>query len=371
MSDTEEKNKEKIFYGPGRPPKGTRRPTMIESALAHQVRYHGVKKIDPTLLASKITKGVDIKPLKTELAVTRAKYNKLVQEIKNPNTPPELKAIKLEELRKLKDIGNSLLNKIKQAEEEQAQGKQKYNIELKKRKEKGQRGRPKVDKPKPEKKPKAERPKKRTAEEVSKIKRAEAEAIEKLKKIKENLKEKMKEEVKEEIKEEVKKNVVVPIEPIYYDQNYKVPRKGKKEKIYYDENYIIPPITYDNNKAIISFSGSTKKPAVSIAQQRKNKVKAPNKRIQDLKKKKINKYIMQTQKKNILNPQGIITNYKIQQYKKSLPKPSKKYIKEQIKAEEEKQIINPYNKPIQKIKIQRMQNPYNILTSYKLQQLRK
>lgn len=171
---------DKVYYGIGKKPEDARRPNMIESVMAGQVRWHGVKKVDPTLLKSKITieNKVNKKEVRLKIVELRGRHARIIKDLKYN------KQLTDQEKRKLAEEAMQIFHQLpalqKQLQDLEKEGeKPKYKITLKKDyvdvtkvpKKRGRPAKPKVEKKPVEKKPRTKRPKKLKAAEVSKLKR--------------------------------------------------------------------------------------------------------------------------------------------------------------------------------------------------------
>lgn len=171
---------DKVYYGVGKKPEDARRPNMVESVIAGQVRWHGVKKIDPALLKSKITieNKANKKEIRLKIVEIRGRFAKIMKDLKYDKRLTE------QEKKKLVDEALQMkrqLPELQQQLEDLEKGgeKPKYKITLKKDyvdvnkkpKKRGRPAKPKVEKKPVEKKPRTKRPKKLKASEVSKMKR--------------------------------------------------------------------------------------------------------------------------------------------------------------------------------------------------------
>jgi predicted nucleic acid-binding Zn-ribbon protein len=171
---------DKVYYGIGKKPEDARRPTMIESVMAGQVRWHGVRKVDPTLLNSKITieNKVNKKQIRLKIVELRGRFARITKDLKFDKKLTDQEKRKLAE--EAMQIKRQMPELQKQLEDLEKQGdKVKYKITLKKDyidatkvpKKRGRPAKPKVEKKPVEKKPRTKRPKKLKAAEVSKLKR--------------------------------------------------------------------------------------------------------------------------------------------------------------------------------------------------------
>lgn len=100
---TDKKDKNKLYYGIYPVPKGQKRANMEQAVTAHQIRYFGLKKVDPQLAISEVQeskipelekkqKAILLKTQTYETKVRRGKtltlgeladYKKLAEEYKN------------------------------------------------------------------------------------------------------------------------------------------------------------------------------------------------------------------------------------------------------------------------------------------------
>jgi len=103
---------ENKFCGVGKVPKGKTRGSMIDCVKKSQIRYYGLKKIDPTLIAAKISTGPSIKDVRRDMIVIKARYNKLVSKLK----------VALSQERK-----EEIFKEIKQVQKEFEAAKSKYD----------------------------------------------------------------------------------------------------------------------------------------------------------------------------------------------------------------------------------------------------
>jgi hypothetical protein len=163
------KGKTDVYYGIDKLPEGQRRPTMIESVVNRQVRYHGMRKIDPTLLRSKITKLNRQKELEKQFTAKKDQYTMYINKFKRINiSDVERQNARINALEAHKEL-IALKNQI-EAEKKKEQ-KAEYSIVPIVPKLPMKRGRKKKT-PKPKapkvKAPRAPRPKKQNPSEVSK-----------------------------------------------------------------------------------------------------------------------------------------------------------------------------------------------------------
>lgn len=230
-----------IYYGAGKIPEGKRRPTMIEAVANGQVRYYGQKKVDPTLLISRIEKtgGQDkVKHYRTLIIATNAKIGE-VQKAFRKEEDQTKRLILRDEYIKLRAELVQYTNLYNEALKTGGKTKASYKIVPKTGpKKKGRpKGEPKEVKPK-EKKPRVPRPKKLKPSEVSEKKKIEE----------------IKPEIKKEIKSE-KTDIIEKLKPIEKPklikfetekdlyENKRIQEKFENEIKYYEIFYI--PITKD------------------------------------------------------------------------------------------------------------------------------
>jgi hypothetical protein len=212
----EKKEREKIYYGPYKLPKGHERPTQEQSVLNNQVRWYGINELDEKYKGAKLEKVNEKMLIEEEkkLRLLSSGFRFYSSKIKSPNMSDEKREEYKQQLVKLyKDIQESK----KKIEEYKAKGfsNEPYRITYPDQIVK-KRGRPRkpIEERKPrEKKPRAKRPKKPTAAEVSKIKALEAaekkakEEIEKAEKQKKKTENELKKIQKPTIKKESPRRV--------------------------------------------------------------------------------------------------------------------------------------------------------------------
>jgi hypothetical protein len=106
----------KIYYGVLPLKKNQRHPTMVEAADANQIRYFGLRKIDPLIAHSRREKKSDEKKQKQllldKIVKVTTKLQKLQNNIKSLKTKSEVMETK-EEIDRLDKERKSLLKKYK------------------------------------------------------------------------------------------------------------------------------------------------------------------------------------------------------------------------------------------------------------------
>lgn len=170
----------KKYCSIGKIPKGKVRGSMTDCVKARQVRYYGLKKIDPTLIVSKLSSGPTEKELKDKFLSLRAKYDAKMRKYKSPLTGSmEKKALadEIKEAHKQMVEVKNLLDKVAKGEISKKVTITLDKARIKKMpKQKKSKG-PKSPKPKAPKAPKTKGPrknsrvKKRNPSEVSKQKK--------------------------------------------------------------------------------------------------------------------------------------------------------------------------------------------------------
>ena len=109
-------DKDKLYYGVDKPPKGKKYASMTEAIKAKQVRRWGLYKVDPMLLAAKFESiGPTAKQLKDEYLKLNGQYSMLEKKYRNTYDEKQ-KQLLYSDLKNIHTKIKETMEKMKEAE---------------------------------------------------------------------------------------------------------------------------------------------------------------------------------------------------------------------------------------------------------------